>query len=135
MPCQHCNGEVDDSSKFCSFPCKKAAGGEKIPCRWCDDTFQTVGRYRYHIEQECREASDSFRQQRSIVLDRDGHTCVACGEESGRLEVHHVLRREFFEHEENSHWPGNMVTLCKECHSQTGWDDPVDLYKQAHASA
>lgn len=56
-------------------------------------------------------SAKAYRTVRPLILDRDGHKCVACGSE-GRLHVHHI-----------DNWPmnnasGNLVTLCATCHQK-----------------
>ena len=53
-------------------------------------------------------------QVRAIVLDRDQHHCVACGElcNRGEADVHHLIPRAHGGPDE----PFNLVTLCDGCH-------------------
>ena len=46
-----------------------------------------------------------------IVLSRDGYRCIECGR-TDTLRVHHI--RSLCSAEDND--PGNMVTLCRNCH-------------------
>jgi hypothetical protein len=51
---------------------------------------------------------------RKAALERDGHTCVICGFNGGRMNVHHVEPFGLvLKHELN-----NLVTLCTSCHHQ-----------------
>ncbi len=48
------------------------------------------------------------------VKERDKYTCQNCGQVGGVLEVHHRQPRI----EGGSNRPGNLVTLCKNCHHE-----------------
>ena len=57
---------------------------------------------------------DGFFNTREYVLHRDGHRCRNCGGKSGDriLEVHHLESRKT-----GGDSPGNLVTLCRTCHT------------------
>lgn len=54
-----------------------------------------------------------WSSRREAILNRDNYTCQVCGKTHTRLEVHHIIfRSQGGTDEEN-----NLITLCKECHS------------------
>ena len=60
------------------------------------------------------QSNGGWSQARAIVLDRDQHHCVACGESCsrGEADVHHLIPRSHGGSDE----PSNLVTLCDGCH-------------------
>ena len=46
---------------------------------------------------------------RPVILERDGHACVACGR-TERLTIHHV------DHSPKHNEAHNLITLCSTCH-------------------
>ena len=52
---------------------------------------------------------------RKAVILRDGCRCMECGKSNRRLEVHHIKPRRL----KGSSTPGNLITLCTECHQKT----------------
>jgi len=59
----------------------------------------------------------AWRKVRAAVVERDGHRCRECGRDLNRYpgwytEVHHVMPVI----SGGSDHPGNLVTLCTECH-------------------
>ena len=64
---------------------------------------------------EYQEGSQKgFWNVREYVLFRDNHTCQYCHGKSGDkiLNVHHIVSRKI-----GGNSPGNLITLCKTCHS------------------
>jgi ATP-dependent DNA helicase RecQ len=61
------------------------------------------------------ETEDSYNltpEQRHAILERDGFKCRECGA-TENLEVHHIFPKQF----KVDHSPGNLITLCRTCHS------------------
>jgi len=52
----------------------------------------------------------------SDVLERDDFTCIACGDDSKTLHVHHM--RYFDEKDPWEYDMADMVTLCEDCHKR-----------------
>lgn len=72
-------------------------------------------------------------QTQDVVLDRDGHECRYCGrgEDSARLELHHVTYRR----EGGLDTPENLITLCEEHHGLAhglgnSGDDPIAVLQR-----
>ena len=53
-----------------------------------------------------------FHNVKSAALHRDGYKCQICGQEHGKLEIHHII----FRSEGGSNSIDNLITLCPECH-------------------
>jgi len=62
----------------------------------------------------CEGPLKNFWNVREYVLHRDNHTCQCCHGKSGDniLNVHHIESRKT-----GGNSPGNLITLCKTCHS------------------
>jgi ATP-dependent DNA helicase RecQ len=62
-----------------------------------------------------RRESQEWSSVRQLVLERDGHACVACSERLvGRdAHVHHVIPRALG----GSDHPSNLISLCSGCHA------------------
>jgi hypothetical protein len=60
---------------------------------------------------------------RKIVLERDGHCCVMCGN-TEKTNVHHIIDRRYkpFSFETN-----NLISLCPKCHK-------FDSFKSVHCN-
>jgi len=60
------------------------------------------------------EVARDYQTIRGIVLTRDKHRCVTCGEacNRGEADVHHLMPRSLGGSDE----PANLVTLCDGCH-------------------
>jgi ATP-dependent DNA helicase RecQ len=56
----------------------------------------------------------TWQDIRQIVLARDNHRCVSCGEvcQRGEADIHHLIPRDLGGPDE----PSNLVTLCDGCH-------------------
>lgn len=59
-------------------------------------------------------ANAEYRALLTSVRKRDGLRCTKCRTPSGPLHVHHV--KSWAEYPELRFDPGNLVTLCKDCH-------------------
>jgi hypothetical protein len=60
--------------------------------------------------------SEQFKQWRSAVFLRDGHTCQGCGQVGGYLTAHHIKSFALFP--DLRYEVGNGVTLCEPCHAE-----------------
>jgi hypothetical protein len=58
--------------------------------------------------------SDYWQGVRQQVLERDSHTCQACGATS-HLHVHHLT---YAHHGEEHLYLEDLITLCKHCHAK-----------------
>ena len=96
--CPHCGKHlvVAVDGVGMAIPCPVCAGPVTIPDTPEAKTFR-------------------WQQVRSVVLNRDEHHCVACGEVCGQGEadVHHLMPRDLGGSDE----PANLVTLCDGCHA------------------
>jgi len=64
---------------------------------------------------------ENWYEQRRKALDRDNHTCQACGKddtEAKRIHVHHITPRRDFDDFEKANRVENLVCLCMPCHSK-----------------
>ena len=77
-----------------------------------------------------------FWNLREYVLHRDGHQCQLCKKKSKSLSVHHI---GYWKKDESDR-PGNLITLCTDCHTKTnhnpggvlwGWKPKVKSFKDA----
>ena len=89
------------------------------------DVFKEFGlavRYSRRIETKIfwkdkkeRNTNDD-KKWRQMILIRDGHKCVLCGNENN-LHVHHILPWRFIrDNEKLLKDEKNGITLCKKCH-------------------
>ena len=94
--CPHCGQSlvVDAAGANLQIACPKCNQGLTIP----------------NLPAETR----SWQEIRQIVLARDNHRCVSCGElcQRGEADVHHLIPRDLGGPDE----PSNLVTLCDGCH-------------------
>ncbi len=69
---------------------------------------------RYRATSDGRNPRD-WDERRHIVYQRDNGHCVRCGVavELERCHIHHIMRRS----EGGTHAFGNLVTLCRSCHT------------------
>jgi len=58
-----------------------------------------------------------WKRQREVARERDDNECIICGSENN-LEVHHVVPARKFAEPEDAHKMINIVTLCKQHHSE-----------------
>lgn len=102
---------------FCSEACRNTMmselRGEK---HWNYVSADPPSNQRQRLWAQCRE-------WRRSVMDRDGHTCVVCGQHGGRLVAHHL--EPWAEAVELRFAINNGVTLCRndhlEFHRARGW--------------
>lgn len=109
--CKHCGvvfGTVGHFGQtYCSKACSsKAMVGELAPS-WKDGKS---------LERNRARQSGALAKWRSVVRERDGNRCTACGV-SEHLHVHHV--KPFSEFPELATMVDNGITLCEFCHSVT----------------
>lgn len=80
-----------------------------------------------------------YKEWRRLVLERDNHNCVMCGEQNKRLVVHHI--KSFMDNPDLRFDIDNGRTLCDKCHYSTpdyGWkkyhaaNKGSDKYKQVN---
>jgi hypothetical protein len=64
---------------------------------------------------EKRLLAKQWQQVRQLVLERDGHKCVLCGSVE-RLNVHHILPKEFLAYRYLQFDIRNLITCCPKCH-------------------
>ncbi len=62
-------------------------------------------------------ASAEYKAWRTAVFERDGYTCVACGQRGGTLHADHI--QPFCAHPELRLEVSNGRTLCFACHAKT----------------
>lgn len=62
-------------------------------------------------------ASEHYRQWRTAVFERDGYTCVWCGQRGGKLNADHI--KPFSTHPALRFEISNGRTLCVDCHKRT----------------
>jgi hypothetical protein len=74
-----------------------------------------------------------WQRMRLLVFARDGWTCVACGESSGTLHVHH-LKYEAGKNPWESE-PDALATLCQLCHRLVSPAAMASLLAERDASA
>lgn len=70
------------------------------------------------MKTESYDYGPDWQETRTEVLDRDNHTCQACGESSGMLHVHHIKPLRTFESVERANRLENLVAYCPACHSK-----------------
>lgn len=80
--------------------------------------------YRFYLVQKCKYYkrifldyneyinSEMWQQAREYALKRDGYKCVKCGS-AKNVQVHHLVYKNI-PYEK----PGDIVTICKECHKK-----------------
>jgi 5-methylcytosine-specific restriction enzyme A len=87
----------------------------------CQDCTRDYERERARTEPSRRlRNSTRFIKLRREIKARDGNRCVRCGA-GGRLDVHHIVPISKGGEPYN---PGNLATLCVECHGKT-WRRPI----------
>ena len=78
--------------------------------------------YWYKIDRDCVIDEDNWRVTRMYVLERDNYTCQYCGNNTGPLEVDHVMPRcrGGLSAEEN------LVCACFTCNRSKGGRTPEE---------
>jgi 5-methylcytosine-specific restriction endonuclease McrA len=66
------------------------------------------GGNRYRV----RMATEQWRCERFLALERDGFRCTNCGSEAA-LVVHHTSYNHV-----GDEWPEDLTTLCRDCHTR-----------------
>jgi hypothetical protein len=118
--------------KYCSKACRASRRVKELQSKQCDicrKTFQPASRRTRYCSRDCANKAHSrrmrgagnshyrdgtsyaswFREMRPVILERDGHACVACGR-TERLTIHHV------DHAPKHNEVHNLITLCSTCH-------------------
>ena len=99
-------------------------------CPECGEEIRAIGKWVSHRERGgstrriLKRTSDYDKHdevvkwpiQRKAALHRAGDVCEIC-DVSGDLDVHHLIKRRYFEEEERSHALENLVVLCRSCHA------------------
>jgi len=62
-----------------------------------------------------KEDNRKWKETRQIVLNRDNHKCLLCGN-SCKLNVHHILEKEFILFRHLKFDERNLITVCPKCH-------------------
>jgi 5-methylcytosine-specific restriction endonuclease McrA len=92
----------------------------KIEAQWrALEGWKTFYRNWHVIYQKLRRAlhhTDTYREFRISIIDRDGHCVNKSCESTSRLQVHHKL--SWFQYPHLRLDPGNCETLCKTCHDK-----------------
>lgn len=61
-----------------------------------------------------------WREKRFKILSRDDHRCTQCGQDDGKLDVHHLYYLDYKEPWEYDN--DALKTLCDACHEQWHFD-------------
>ena len=114
---------------YCSEQCRKVDNGDAVVCPDCGEKIRAVGRWVHHRDRagqdseilektsQYDESADvSWRAQRQAALHNAAGECEICGSTDG-LDVHHLIKRRYFESEDRSHALENLAVLCRGCHS------------------
>jgi hypothetical protein len=119
--------------KYCSKKCRASQRKKELTskvCSVCCTEFQPASYRTAYCSRPCANKAHSrrmrgagnshyktgtsyaawFRSMRPIILERDGHSCVACGR-TERLIVHHI------DHVPMHNQSNNLITLCATCHA------------------
>lgn len=90
-------------------------------------------RFNQHFNSSSIRAYDNdktyppdWESRRQEILERDGKSCVICGEQE-HLHIHHVRPISWG----GCHTPQNLITLCRNCHEQQFYFDHQDLVEKA----
>lgn len=146
--CAHCKNQMPGNTgrKFCGRTCRKAALPQRptVNCGHCREPFVPVSHRSQFCGRACANKVHSarmvgvgnphfstgtsyaklFREMRPLILERDGHACVACKApaqsaelfwqdqfvERSSLAIHHI------DENPTNNKPENLVTLCTTCH-------------------
>lgn len=150
-PCLTCMKPIRDWSKkrkYCSRTCRPPSGkriyGDRS-CPSCGVFFRPMSGKQQYCTRDCANAAHSKRmagsgnsrfspasewsglleRMKPLILERDGHKCVACGHVGKKAPVRHVkapLRYTLHVHHidinPRNNAPENLVSLCKGCHKR-----------------
>ncbi|MDX1746008.1 MAG: HNH endonuclease signature motif containing protein [Halobacteriales archaeon] len=138
----YCPTCVEESDEFLGTPYHEVHEIERIDreCDHCGEEMSVLqtdrkrGRGRF-CSHEClclwmsKDGATSynrgwFRPRRS-ALERDDYTCQECGKSATELgqspDVHHIRPVRLFEDPEDAHHLGNLISLCRSCHTHIEW--------------
>lgn len=95
-----------------------------------DVMFGRVSEEDMKLDNESEYTSNKYgptwEENRDQVRERDNYKCQACGKkesEMGRkLDVHHIKPFETFDDPAVANLPRNLISLCREHHSQLEGD-------------
>lgn len=71
---------------------------------------------RWRGGQTSRTYGVGWRPARRAALERSGHVCESCGKKPP-VDVHHRLPIRYFESWEKANAWGNLIAVCKPCHT------------------
>ena len=74
----------------------------------------------YKSERELAMQTIEYKLWRNAVFERDGWTCIGCGQKGGILQADHIKPWKLYP--ELRYKVSNGRTLCKECHKNLGWN-------------
>lgn len=130
------------TAKFCSRECDNSAHRVTLDCEYCGGQYSVI-KSRQEISRfcskKCRLDWDSeyntgknnpnwdggkttryygrnWAEQRKKALERDKYQCQNCGNQNGRLDVHHIIRFLDFDNYHQANKLSNLITLCVSCH-------------------
>ena len=105
---QHIEGQKHD---FCSKECQDAN---------IDYILRGEDHYHYIDGKSSGYRGKGWNKIRKRIRERDNHTCYLCKttrDELGKeLDVHHLIRFEDFEDEDEANDGRNLISLCPSCH-------------------
>jgi 5-methylcytosine-specific restriction endonuclease McrA len=91
--------------------CVGIAGGIKVAADVWLSERRRHNRKTYYNENYLR--SDAWRRKRALVLKRDRHKCVQCGQKA--TQIHHAKYAPKNIGREPIEW---LVSLCRPCHKK-----------------
>jgi 5-methylcytosine-specific restriction endonuclease McrA len=120
LTCSEC-GKVFERAQTCCtegqkhFFCSKECQDKNL-----DYILRGEDHYRYIDGKSSGYRGKGWTPIRKRIRERDEHTCYLCGktrEEIGKeLDVHHLIRFEDFEDENDANQGINLISLCPSCH-------------------
>ena len=131
---------VREDTNYCSPECKTIDTGGAVVCPFCEESVSEIGRWVAHRDKEFGRRSllstpaeyeggrVSWDAQRQEALRRANNSCEICGETSD-LDVHHVVKRRFFDEEDRSHALSNLCVICRGCHAKYENSGGRELYQ------
>jgi 5-methylcytosine-specific restriction endonuclease McrA len=123
LTCSEC-GKVFERSKS-RYEKDNKDGGYVFCSRECQDKnldyiLRGEDHYRYIDGKSSGYRGKGWGRIRRRIRERDKHTCYLCGktrQEIGKeLDVHHLIRFEDFEDENDANQGINLISLCPSCH-------------------